>query len=347
MTSPHATPLTPEQHSQERNRLADLGELLIDISRLIDLLHSTNQATQIDHELHFALSPENQARLPEAIKKFDPSFATVTASFERQPGEDMPRTHLSIDIIAGSKTLKITRDGSGPRDRIVDILFDTSRTDTAQSLRDEIRGESSDDFERRLTAVPSTSRAELNGFLMSLAFPNNKEFSHFDDKNLLDAKALDGLVGVLAENAASAQSRGLYRFENDANVPSGIAGTLTFEKNDESESFVLTFIDPKTLQEITVSGESEPGMSLSFATFSEGVITYFNPTNKELQYVHQLLKNELSGVDISPAETDVDDPEAIALKNVQKRDKKALKRLAREVGHALNQDGFNPPNTGA
>lgn len=341
---------SPEQRPQDQERLRAVGDLLVDASTLIQALNTYHQADQIDHELTFPILPRSSVHIPEAFSLTYPDYITITAGKTKTKQEDTKEstvlTYLSIDIVAGKSVLKISREGEHSDDDTDDIIMDTTQNDPTRTLRDELRGETDAEFAKRLNPVNKVSRREVNNLLMSLALPENEEYSHFADKDLLDLETFTFLTETLRIKALETNTIGTYIFQKSETE-------LSFQKKDGDESFSLNYSDPKTGQAIIVSVDTSIGFDLRFSIYNQGSIYNINPTNEEIAFVHNLIKMELGAViEVTESVEDylkleTDDPEDIAVQHVEERDALAHKRLEREIGHILNQDGFDTPNAGA
>lgn len=340
----------PEQHIQDKERLRGIGNLLVEVSTLIEALNTYHQADQIDHELTFPLLPYSTAHIPEAFSLARPDYILVTAGKTKVKQEDAEEntilTYLSIDIVAGEKVLKINRAGEHSDNDTDDIIMDMTQNDSTRTLRDELRSETEEEFVKRLNHVNKVSRREVNNLLMSLALPENKEYSHFADKDLLDLETFTFLVETLRLKAFETSTAGTYIFQKSETE-------LSFEKKDGDESFSLSYVNPKTNQAIIVSVDTTTGFDLKFSIYDNGGIHHINPTDEEINFVYNLVKMELDSiVEVTESvedytKLDTTDPQDIAVQHVVEEDTHAHERLEREIGHILNQDGFDPPNSGA
>lgn len=343
-----------EDRPQDKERLRGIGDLLVDVSTLIEALNTYHQADQIDHELTFPILPLSPIQIPDAFSLANPDYITITAGKTKvrkrdgasESDQSEVLTYLSIDIIAGNNILKISREGEHPDEEVEDVIFDMTQNDSSRTIRDELRSETDDQFAKRLHPVDKVAKSEINSLLMSLALPENQEFSHFADKNLLELETFTYLIEALRTKALETHTAGAYMFQKSETE-------LTFQKKDGDESFTINYVNPLTNQAIIVTVDTSTGFDLKFSIYNNGGIHYINPTTEEIEFVHNLVKMELhSVIDVTETVDDysslgTDDPEDIAVNNVEERDAAAFKRLEREVGHILNQDGFDTPNTGA
>jgi len=346
---------SPEKRPQDKERLRQVGDLLIDVSTLIEALNTFHQADQIDYDLTFPVLPGSPIQIPEVFTPKDPDYITITAgktkldAREDENGMFLPSqiaTHLSVEIIAGKDTLMITRESNDDDTEGDDIILNTTQNNPNVALRDELRGETSADFEKRLTSVNKVSKAEVNSLLMSLAIPDNQEFSHFADKDLLELNTFTYLIEALSIKALEASSKGIYMFQKSETE-------LTFEKKDGDESFTIAFVNPLTNQAIIAVADTRTGFDLKFSIFSDGRLTPISPTSEEIEFVHNLIREELAEVTKTTDNIDShhliqpNNPEDIAVKIVEASDRLELELFQHEIDNVLDQDGFDTPNSGA
>lgn len=351
----------PEKGQPDKERLRSVGDLLVDVSTLIELINAHNKADNIDYRFVFPILPFSSTVFPEALDQKEPDYIIITAGKtklqEQESSNPTIATSLSVEITVGEKTYKISRDSDGENDseETNDIIFDMSQKGSSSlSLRDEIRGESEQEFIKRISHIPKIPRHELNSLLMSLALPNNGDYTSFKDKDLLNPDIFNYLIEAFRTNALEAGMQGTYLFHiSDESIGNDIE--LNFEKKDNDESFTVSYTDPKTDRVIIVTADTESGLGLKFYEYDEGLerdIDY--PTTDQIKLIGRIIHNELETIfndnevigEFSVITTN-DDPEKIALNNVDRRDKVALRRLYREINNALGQDGFDPPDTSA
>ena len=349
-------PGSPEKRPQDKERLRQVGDLLIDISTLIEALNTFHQADQIDHDLTFPVLPGSPTQIPEMFTPKNPDYITIIAGKTKLnppqsqgDGVSIPAriaTHLSIEIIAGNDTLMITRESNDDDIEGDDIILNTTQNDASKSLRDELRNETIVDFEKRLTPVTKIPKSEVNSLLMSLALPDNHEFSHFADKDLLELNTFTYLIEVLNTKALEKSSKGIYTFQKSETE-------LTFEKKDGDESFTIGYVNPISNEAIIATADTRTGFDLKFSIFSNGRLTAISPTSEEIELVHSLVREELAEV-IKATDTlnghdlvQPNNPEDIAVTIIEASDREDLKLFQHEIDHVLDQDGFDASNPGA
>lgn len=351
---------TPEKREADKERrLHSVGELINDTEKLIELLNAEHHADQIDYKLVFPILPYSSALLPDVLAIKNPDYITITAGktkIKNDEGDPVgTSTHLSIDVAAGENELRVLRNSDDAEDieSSEDIIFNTApRDEEGLSFVDKIIGESDEEFSQRMTSVAKIPRHEINSLLMSLAIPNNGDYSHFGDKNLLDLETFTFLIEALRSNAFDADVRGIYLFQVNEAKYWGDA-ELKFEKINGDESFTIAFTNAETDQTLLATANTKTGFDLKFYSYESGTSTGLSPTTDEIVFLQRVIHNELHSI-LKTIETsdgcaivEPGDPENIAIGIVTAEDEISYMRLHREIEQALGEDGFDSTDPSA
>lgn len=317
---------------QAKERLQSLGELLLDASTLIELLHTTHRANYIDYRLTFPILPYSTAVLPNVISAESPDYIVVTAGMNKASNEEPIISSVAIDVVTPTRKLKIIRDSTSTESDEDDVLMDTQTPEEAST-------ESEDEFQGQFTDIPKISRREVNALLMSLALPDKGEYLSFEDKNLLDANTFVYLIESLRHNAITTNTSGSYIF-NDGDTE------LHFTKDNNDVSFYMSYLDPRTNQAIIANIDTRSGFALSFSTFDGEAVVKSSPSNEDIELFHSIINGEITAItgsgEVPYDTTKSADAENIAISHIAQQEENDSEAIYNELG--LDQDGFDTPD---
>lgn len=338
--------LTPKtEQEKEYERLESIGELLIESSTLIELLHSHQQAQHIDYKLDFPAFLHPNVTYP-SLEAFDqPEMITLKAGVAKTQG----------NLVDGSD------DGIEYDDTAVNInyieLYLTQNHITHTIQRNNDPEHEDEDYILLAPIVqpelpktdhlPSRSltRLEVNELLMSLA-TGRADYEGLDQKDLLEASSFGFLIETLREKAlGDIATKGTYIFRDGDTE-------LDFRKENQDVTFSFFYTDTASDQTMSIEGDTKTGITLKFYVFAETLSAEIRPSIEQIEFFRKLIKKEVElilsdSLPILQSESISEDPEEIAIEHAAADDEKSLERLRREVNFALGEDSFDTPDAGA
>jgi len=297
----------------DAERLRLIGEFLVNTSSLIEAIHTQELADDITYGLTFPVLPGSRAILPGAVQGVaDISTIEINASHKRPSAPSPEPTSLRIVIQSPTQELTISRAES--TDTIgsssVDTLMDTTQKRPELSLRDELRLESDEDFQSRLSSVKAVPQKEINALLLSLALPESYGDALYSAQaqNLMDDATFLWLLESLRHQAMSTRTSGTYSFGDQRNA------TLLFNRTDSDSTLLLKHTNPITGEPLIAYADTAKGMRLDFSTYVNSAIFELQPTNEDIALLNDVVVSELgrlAGEDVHGEVYRDGDPEQI------------------------------------
>ena len=335
---------TPTQDSgeikygpQDKERLMSMGELLTNVSSLTELIHTHQQADQIDYMLELpnitlespAVLPDNSSLSPQGEIKITAGRIKVQPDPSSRDTQNEPSfiSDLSIEISDPDITLSVMKSGDD-------------------------KGEFTSTFSKVSEKTSRTlSEEELNVLLMSIALPGFTEYDQFKKAELLGDKTFGYLIETIRERSTTVTTTGTYEFQSSDAV-------LEFEKANNDISFRATYKDHLNGDVITALSDANKGIVLAFSLFKHGVSVGFPADGEQSEALNYYIQREIDYISQKyepvtrdsfivtsneplemPATDAIDDDIDMAgrldsiLLNLDFKD--------------LDQDGFNSSNSGA
>jgi hypothetical protein len=347
------------------DRLSEYAGLLSDVSVLIaelDVNQVTDQSEVIDHiaaqsdrTFSFELIGDHQVVIPETIRAAMPDIDQITVTISKT-GVEMP-SMLSIDLLSDTRIITISRSGTDEGNDEPDVLIDTSfkarpGANLLKTAKQQMRSESTKDFEDRLIPIDKVSNAELNTLIMSLIYPNaERGYQMFADVNFLSPSAYESLTESFHLSALNNNNAMSYDFKSSNSH-------FSFMKQEgQPISFTLIYNEDKEDRLVTMQSNMETEFRLQFTTGYEMVrssgyttderMPYY-PTAEELQYLRSLLVTEITRLNPTPVaflkDGRIDDLDAETI--LIERGTDVLSIGQRYIREVLKELGLDAPDSG-
>jgi hypothetical protein len=333
---------------KDTKRLEISGELLIESSQLIELLHSYQAAHHIDYRFEFPTFLYSEVILPELVGFDTPDNISIiagSARSETDEGEQKVYTYLSVELSKGLVTHRIERSNDIGNEN-ADFIVSRSEYSNENTTEEMRPGE--------YLPVSRLSESDFNSLLISLASIGKTEVAKLSEKqrkklldtDLFDPKTFGFLVETLRQKSiAGTVTKGSYVFENDDTE-------INFSRDDEDISYTVLYTDEETGETMSAEADTTSGVTLKFYVYAGTLSIEVRPSTEQVSFFRRLIKDEIKHIKtinnyaLSTNLLEVN-PEEIALDKVEVENNVSLQRLRREVEWALGEDGFDSPDSGA
>jgi hypothetical protein len=335
MPAPEPAPQSPESSGIPRaDLLKDHALLLNETSTLSDLV-VPRAFDQEQVSFLFPILPYSRpVFIPESlgIKVSDVDYVQVTVGDAELPNElnkSGTPSFLSIDIIAGNKTILLSRSGTNEGKGQPDWAYTPLDGEEYDALTEESSSHGLSDLDTStLLGIASQTKlknGEINKLIMSLASLEllDEKDEAYDSKNLLSSELYETLRDALREKALqTTELRGYMLSDGETEV-------IFTRCDDQLESFTINYFDMKRQEAVSVQCELQP-FDLKFYTFgySEtiGHKLQLIPTTGDISDVRRLIRDEIELIK----------PGTLSGENDKQK-----------PTSELDQYGFNPPNPSA
>lgn len=338
--------LTPKtEQEKEYERLESIGELLIESSALIELLHSHQQAQRIDYELDFPSFLHPNTVYP-SLEAFDqPEMITVKAGSAKVHGHLLDGSDEGMEYDGTAKTINylelyLTQNHMT---HTIQRNNDPEHEDEDYILLAPIVNPGSSESQH----IPSHSftQLEVNKLLMSLA-TGRADYAGLEHKDLLETSSFGFLIETLREKTlGDATTKGEYIFRDGDTE-------LNFKKENQDVTFAFTYTDTYSDKTMSIEADTKTGITLKFYVFGGSLSAEVRPSTEQIEFFRKLIKKEVElilsdSLPVLESESISDDPEQIAIEHIAADDHLSFERLRREVDFALGEDSFDSPDSSA